>query len=218
MRAYVRICLDMSHGWRLNTARVRAGQGRQNSLDRNWHQRLQREHIAQHCETDSEIVESMFEIMQCLKMKYIVRFKLETVLIDNLTSPIQRKRLKSLASRVSIQATPQEYFLSNERIASLFGCLPKGLSPQLTWSPSRRSLPKIENRHHLFSTRERREEWALVRSSLTMKFNSNPSGNGLACMIQVSIEDCRTFPFFMLSLKYPRFGRYVLMLIITCTK
>ena len=51
-----------------------------------------------------------------------------------------------------------------------------------------------------------------------MKVNSNPSGNGLACMIQVSIEDCRTFPFFMLSLKYPRFGRYVLMLIITCTK
>ena len=92
-RAYVRICLDMSHGWRLNTARVRAGQGRQNSLDRNWHQRLQREHIAQHCETDSEIVESMFEIMQCLKMKYIVKFKLETVLIDNLTSPIQRNRL-----------------------------------------------------------------------------------------------------------------------------
>ena len=125
MRAYVRICLDMSHGWRLNTARVRAGQGRQNSLDRNWHQRLQREHIAQHCETDSEIVESMFEIMQCLKMKYIVRFKLETVLIDNLTSPIQRKRLKSLASRVSIQATPQECFLSNERIGSLLGCLPK---------------------------------------------------------------------------------------------
>ena len=99
-----------------------------------------------------------------------------------------------------------------------FRMSPKGLSPQLTWSPSRRSLPKIENRHHLFSTRERREEWALVRSSLTMKFNSNPSGNGLACMIQVSIEDCRTFPFFMLSLKYPRFGRYVLMLIITCTK
>ena len=84
-----------------------------------------REHIAQHCETDSEIVESMFEIMQCLKMKYIVRFKLETVLIDNLTSPIQRKRLKSLASRVSIQATPQECFLSNERIGSLLGCLPK---------------------------------------------------------------------------------------------
>ena len=157
----------MSHGWRLNTARVRAGQGRQNSLDRNWHQRLQTWaysatlwnrlrncgiHVWDHAVFEDEVY-SQIQIGNSADWQPY--------------QPYSEEAPEELGFSCFYPSYSTGVLLIEWKNSISFWMSPKGLSPQLTWSPSRRSLPKIENRHNLFSTRERREEWTLVRSSPT---------------------------------------------------